>query len=171
MGVEAVLGRGLRVLGHQLQFLVELRHAPRVVPLRTTHHGDQETAAGKRVELAGDGGKRRVSRPQEAGIGGLRDVPEENLLLAFQETQQPARGEDLPIAGEPHMVRLVPGLTRARKGSTRDHLAVAGRLLVEVDHQQEIGRLAGLIPRPNVQVLLRYRQARSPGYRPQCQNP
>ena len=85
------------------------------------------------------------------GWRALRHVEEEDAVLTAQQGQQAATGQDVLVGGEMAMVWLVSGAARARNGNRPDDLAVAGRVFVEVDDRQEVGRDPGLVACPDVE--------------------
>src|SRR5437879_6248341 len=101
MRIEAVRGRVGGMLGNELQILSELGYAAGMAAVGAAHHRHQKASVGKRIELVGNGGLRRVGCREEFRSRRVRHVEEKDLLLSLQNTQQPAASEHVPVAGKP----------------------------------------------------------------------
>src|SRR5437870_5475882 len=137
----------------QFELSIELGHSDRRMTLRAAHHGDQETAIGESVELVRDGGERRVRGVNKRRRFRIGHVKEEDLPLALQNTEQPARSQHLPIGGEPYVMRFVARGAWVGKREVSDDISVIARMLVKIDHREKIRLDAGLVARPDEEML------------------
>jgi len=159
--VEAVARRACRMFGAQGQVRAELHDAPGAFAGWAAHHGDQEAAVRKGVELVGDRRLRRIGGAEETRRAGTRDVEEEHLGLPAEDREQTADAEHAAVRREPHVMRLVAGCARTGQLDARQRPAVRRRALVEIDHSEEVGRLAGLVAGPDVERGLGFRGRRA----------
>src|SRR5215469_1888535 len=121
---------------------------------------------GQRVKLISDRRERWVRRRNESGLIGIRNVPEENFFLPFQNAEQSATGNDLPVCRKTNVVEFVacsPGVWERTRG---DNLAVVSGILVEIHDCEKIGVSTRLVPGANEEVF-RF-VARPLAYRPEA---
>jgi tetratricopeptide (TPR) repeat protein len=96
------------------------------VPVRATHHGDQEAALGKRIELVCDRRQRRIGRRNELRTFGIGDIKEEDLVLAFENADDEALElSRKAIQTEPSLAHPYDDLGRAllEKGFSAEAIA------------------------------------------------
>jgi hypothetical protein len=159
--VEAVQRWIVGPLVHQLQPVVKFGDAAGRTPRGRSHLRDEEASGSQRQELIGDARLRRTGGKQELGRARPGDVEEENAGLPTQEAQEAAASEDILVSREVAVVRLVADIPGRRERDRINDLTVVVRVLVEVNHREEIGMHARLIARPDVERLLRLGAAAS----------
>src|SRR5215831_603458 len=83
----------------------------------------------------------------------MGDVEEEDLLLPLEHGQQASASENLPVGGEPDVVRLVAARSGPGQRHGGDHLPVSRRRGVEVHDRQKIRGPPRLVSRPDEKVF------------------
>ena len=112
MRVEAVRGRVVRPLVHQIQARVELEDPARRAAGLRSHSRHQEAAAGEGIEIVDDAGAGGARRLDQLRIIGLGHVEEEDVVLAPQDAQQSAGRQDVAIRREVAVMGLVADVSR-----------------------------------------------------------
>src|SRR5262249_15260312 len=147
-------GDRAEMVAHKVQLTVEFRDPAGGSAGGRAHLSNQEAAIFRGKKVVRDGGFDGFSREQEARISGLADIEEEDPVLPLESTQQAAARKKFSGRVEVAVVRFVSDVAGRRYRHGLDYLAVIVRVLIEIDHCQEIGGLVRLISGPNVQSLL-----------------
>src|SRR4029450_5864695 len=100
---------------------------------------------------------------QELRVASVGDVEEEDVVLALEHAQEPATREYSLVDRRVAMMRLVTDVARRWEGHGLEHLAVVGRVAIEIDDRKKVGRHAGLIARPDVERGRLLRASTVPG--------
>src|SRR5205807_7282202 len=143
--VVHVVGRGMRF--EEVAVVVELhQRARRAAFFRAEHRDHHATRHGIEGVGSREAGARgevrdRLDELRVLGIGG--DVVDEQSVR-----EQPTSENPIGVGGIAEMVRFVPGRPGGRRG---DHLSIARRRWVGVEHREEVGVLLIGVAGPDVQ--------------------
>ena len=99
VGIEPSVSRQRRrVFPDEVQVLVELHQAPARSARRRPHVRDEKPSVGQRQKVVGDTRVGCPRRVEELWVAGVRDVEEEDVVLALEHTQGTTAAEDLLAA-------------------------------------------------------------------------
>jgi hypothetical protein len=85
------------------------------------------------VKLIGNRGERRIGCGKELGCAWIRNVPEEDLFLSFEDAQQATARGNFSVLRKPDMVKFVAaGVGLGQRSLGNDFSIIAG-VFVEID--------------------------------------
>ena len=139
------------VVCDEMQSAIEFGNPSGCRAVGRTHLRDQEAAVLGRQEVVSNARFDGFGGEQKPRIGRIGHVKEEDPVLPLQQAQQSPASQNGFRRIQVAVVRFVADVAGRWKRYGLDHRAISRRLLVKIDHCQEIRCDVSLVLRPDVE--------------------